>query len=265
MLDAGRGRPRAGRQQARCYPSRVRAAAEVLRAGGDEGDLAAWLAAEVCPVELSRDRLREALLVRCRQQRIEPPGRIDRIVGAAVAAFEERFCTEILTRLSPPTIERLEELIAGETDGLARVGGGRGLLSELKADPGRLGLETLLGEIDKLERIRGLGLADDLFGGYSEKLVAAWRARAATEYPSDLRAAGAPVRLTFDRAPETREPAGPGRGDTRSYVPTTRTPPARVGRPGSAQRHIARRPAEDRPSPGETSPPAARPCAWEPR
>jgi TnpA family transposase len=164
---------------------------------GDESDLAGWLAAEVCPIELSRDRLREAVLVRCREQRIEPPGRIDRIVGAAVAVFEQRFCAEILSRLAPGTIERLEELIAGESDGLVRVGGGRGLLNELKADPGRLGLETLLGEIDKLERIRGLGLAGDLFGGYSEKLVSAWRARAATEYPSDLRAASAPVRLTL--------------------------------------------------------------------
>jgi len=49
------------------------------------------------PVELSRDRLREALLVRCRQQRIEPPGRIDRIVGAAVAAFEERWAVVTVT------------------------------------------------------------------------------------------------------------------------------------------------------------------------
>lgn len=104
----------------------------------DETDLAAWLAEEVCPVELSRDRLREAVFVRCRQQRIEPPWRIDRIVGAAVTTFEQRFCAEILARLSPETSERLQELIAGDADGVVRVGGGRGLLSELKADPGRL-------------------------------------------------------------------------------------------------------------------------------
>jgi len=32
-----------------------------------------------------------------------------------------------------------------------------GLLAELKADPGQLGLRTLLEEIAKLERVRGLG------------------------------------------------------------------------------------------------------------
>lgn len=146
----------------------------------DENDLVAWLAAEVCPVELSRDRLREAVLLRCRQQRIEPPGRIDRIVGAAVTASEQRFCARIVSRLPPLTATRLEELIAGNAAGVVPVGGGRGLLSELKADPGRLGLETLLGEIAKLERIRALGLPGDLFSGCSEKLVSSWRARAAT-------------------------------------------------------------------------------------
>ncbi|MEX0657869.1 MAG: DUF4158 domain-containing protein [Egibacteraceae bacterium] len=43
--------------------------------GNDEDHLAAWLSEEVCPVELSQDRLREALLARCRAEHIEPPGR----------------------------------------------------------------------------------------------------------------------------------------------------------------------------------------------
>src|SRR5690606_27427371 len=50
---------------------------------GDEDKLAGWLAEEVCPVELREEQLRTALLVRCRTERIEPPGRIDRIVGSA--------------------------------------------------------------------------------------------------------------------------------------------------------------------------------------
>ena len=41
-------------------------------------------------------------------------------------------------------------------------GDGPGVLAELKADPGRLGLETLLSEIAKLERLGALG-ADPLF------------------------------------------------------------------------------------------------------
>ena len=42
-----------------------------------------------------------------------------------------------------------------------------------------------------------IGLPTGLFSDASEKLVEAWRARAARSYPSDLRAAPAPVRLTL--------------------------------------------------------------------
>jgi hypothetical protein len=67
----------------------------------DEAKLAGWLAEEVAPVELSDDRLREALLARCRAERIEPPTRVDRILGAARAAVSDRFTTSTVSRLSP--------------------------------------------------------------------------------------------------------------------------------------------------------------------
>jgi hypothetical protein len=61
-----------------------------------------------------------------------------------------------------------------------------------RAEPGRVGLETL-----KLAAVRGLELPADLFADCSEKLVDAWRARAARLYPSDLRASPVPIRLTL--------------------------------------------------------------------
>lgn len=51
--------------------------------------------------------------------------------------------------------------------------------TELTADPGALGLDTLLAEVNKLQRVRGLELPPELFTDVSEKLVAAWRAVAA--------------------------------------------------------------------------------------
>jgi hypothetical protein len=156
----------------------------------DEERLAAWLAQEVCPVELREERLRRALLARCRAERIEPPGRVERILGAAEASFERQFCTQIAGRLSEETAGRLEQLVAEDV-------GDRGFLIDLKADPGPLGLETLVNEIDKLERVRALGLAPDLFADTSEKLVAAWRSRAAKMEPSRLRSSGRPARLTM--------------------------------------------------------------------
>lgn len=153
----------------------------------DEESLIEWLAAEICPVVLTDDGVRAAMLARCRKLSIEPPGRLERIVGGARSRFDKGFCAEVVGRLTPDSIERLEELAAGR----------EGFLAELKSDPGPLGLETLLEEIVKLGRAKALGLPGDLFGGCSEKLVAAWRARAAACYPSDFLANPAPVRLTL--------------------------------------------------------------------
>jgi hypothetical protein len=72
-----------------------------------------------------------------------------------------------------------------------------GLLVELKADPGPLGLDTLFVEIGKLATVKALGFSDDLFAETSDRLVAAWRARAARMFPSDFKACPEPVRLTL--------------------------------------------------------------------
>ena len=82
-------------------------------AGEDEQRTVEWLAGELCPVELSVDRLREDLLARFRDERIEPPGpsRIERILGAGRSLFERRFTHGIVERLSAVAIERLEQLL----------------------------------------------------------------------------------------------------------------------------------------------------------
>jgi TnpA family transposase len=163
----------------------------------DEEALSAWLGEEVAPDEVSEDRLREALLARCRAERIEPPGRIERIIGAARAAASDRFCARTVSRLGPDAADRLEQLVVDDGEADEGSGGGRGVLAELKADPGPISLDSLLSEVDKLERIRSLDLPAGLFADIPDPVVAAWRARAAQEYPSDLRERPRPVRLTL--------------------------------------------------------------------
>lgn len=160
----------------------------------DEDKLAAWLAAEMCPVELRDEQLRQALLVRCRGERIEPPGRIDRIVGSARASFEKQFCERTVSRLSELSVDRLNSLVAV---GAAPLASGRNLLTELESDPGKVSLETLLREVGKLAAVRALELLADLFADASDRLVDAWRARAARMFPSDLRDMPAPTMLTL--------------------------------------------------------------------
>jgi hypothetical protein len=67
---------------------------------------------QVCPSELSADRQREAVLARCRVERIEPPGRMNRILGAANRLADQRFCTATVGRrwvlLEPSRVRRAE-------------------------------------------------------------------------------------------------------------------------------------------------------------
>lgn len=153
----------------------------------DEDALIEWLASDICPMVLTDEGLRAAMLSRCRKLKIEPPGRTERIVRGCRARFERAFCERVTGCLSADSTAALLEPTTGAD----------GFLAELKADPGRLGLETLLEEIVKLRRSKALGLPADLFGGFSDKLVASWRARAMASHPSDFAANPEPVRLTL--------------------------------------------------------------------
>ena len=131
---------------------------------GDEDKMIAWLAQEVCPSELNEDRQREAVLAHCRAGKIEPPGRMSRIIGSANRIADERFCALTVSRLDPGVAQALWGLIAcaGEDEEPS-------LFTELKTDPGKLGLETLLAEVTKLKRVWAIGLPPDLFSDVADK------------------------------------------------------------------------------------------------
>ncbi|MBU3867149.1 hypothetical protein KN815_24750 [Streptomyces sp. 4503] len=142
-------------------------------------------------VELVEDRQRDALLVECRARKIEPPGRVDRILTAVQSRAEKAFCARTIERLGQVCTARLLALVAeGSEDGTA-------LSASLKRDPGAVGLDSLLTEVNKLNDVRQLGLSEGLFADCSEKLLAAWRARAIKMYPSDFRDTAEDVRITL--------------------------------------------------------------------
>ena len=155
----------------------------------DENDLAAWLGREVCPIDSRQDTLLEALRRECRSRRLEPPGRVERIVGSARNSFEVQFSNRTLARLNFEQIEALERLVAEATE--------TGLLADLKSDPGQLGLETLLREIAKLTMVRALNIPTGLFAEATQRTIDGWRSRAARAYRSDLLASPQPVRVTL--------------------------------------------------------------------
>lgn len=119
---------------------------------GEEDQLAKWLADQVCPVEVDRTELAQAVVNRCHTLKIEPPrpGQIERIVASAGRRFEEAFTAQVAAHLGPRVCERLQ----------SRVLGTEGVLLAVKSDPGPLGLEMLT-EVDKLKTVQALGLSDE--------------------------------------------------------------------------------------------------------
>jgi hypothetical protein len=154
----------------------------------DEDRWAHWLAEEMCSTETNRDRLASALLRRCRSEKVEPPstGQVERVVASGCRRFDEVFAATTAGRLGPAVRGHLEELLARPN-----------VLADLKADPGPLGLDTLLAEIGKLAMVRALGLTEAVFADVSDRIVTAWRSRAARMYPSDFEACPQTVRYTL--------------------------------------------------------------------
>ncbi len=67
--------------------------------------------------------------------------------------------------------------------------------ARLAADPGRVGLESLLTEIAKLERLRGLALPLDLLRGAHSEQIKRFRRRVAIETAWELRRHPERIRL----------------------------------------------------------------------
>jgi TnpA family transposase len=165
----------------------------------DAEELVGWLRREILPADHKVEHLQEAVLDWCRRNRIEPPtpSRIDRIVGSALKAYEADFFAASYGRLPGPCRAAMDALLqpprdqgdAGVTEATP--------FAELRADPGRPSLESVLKEIGKLQRIAALGLPDTLFETTPPKVLEKYRLRAAGEPPRELRRHPEAIRHTL--------------------------------------------------------------------
>ncbi len=167
-----------------------------------------WLIREILPSEQKFESLQEFVRQRWRELQIEPPtpGRVERLIRSAITKHEANFCNQTLDKLTPDIIEQIDILITTEEPDSTENASSEKLqpgklktsdFAFLKTDPGPVGLGSFLSEIDKLKRIRAVGLPPDLFRGISPKLVKTYRHRAATETPYLLRQHPPAIRYTL--------------------------------------------------------------------
>ncbi len=163
----------------------------------DLESLKRWLVVEVIPQEHRADRLREVLLQRCRDLRLEPPASEhgSRLIQSALQEQEVRFCADISRRLDSAMIDRLDSFLKSQScneDGVEWT-----LWQAIKGEPGKVGLGSLEKATSRLRLLRRVMLPADLFKGVPPKLVERYTKRAAVEEPFELRRHAGPIKATL--------------------------------------------------------------------
>ena len=155
----------------------------------DEARLRHWLAHDALLRELSPPALDEEFSLWFARNRVTRLGayRLGRILRSAQAAHDDAALQRVADRLDAGMRERLGALLADDGDGTA--------YARLAADPGRAGLESLLAEIAKLERLRALALPLNLLRGLHPDQAKRFRRRVMVESAWELRRHPERIRL----------------------------------------------------------------------
>lgn len=111
-----------------------------------------WISGDLLPREPAPSALDGEVSGWFARERVNRPGayQLDRILRSARATYDDAGLQRVADRLDAGMRERLDALLADAGDGIG--------FTRLAADPGRVGLESLLTEIDKLELLRRLAL-----------------------------------------------------------------------------------------------------------
>lgn len=179
----------------------------------DAEQMQQWLLMEVLPQEHKEERLREQAYKWFRRLHLEAPtpDRLARLIRSAAHTFEQQLYEATLARLPAASQAALEALLLTEEQNGWQEGqagqqpqdpkdvqaSGTTILQQIRKDPGRVGLATMLEEMAKLRSIRELQLPDNLFPGVARKVLTVYRNRASIEEPSRLRAHSKAKRLTY--------------------------------------------------------------------
>jgi TnpA family transposase len=170
----------------------------------DVQELETWLRAEMVPWDHDLRHLQAAVVGWCRDHQVEPPseGRIDRVLRSLIRTHEHDVCTRVAAALLPATCMAMDALLVpglateeetAETLPLVR----QTPFSVLKGDPGRVGLKSVLHELDKLRQLEALQLPAALETLLPPHLVRRYRLRVGAEPPREVRQHPEPLRYTL--------------------------------------------------------------------
>lgn len=182
----------------------------------DEEAAVNWLTTEVWPFETNDERLLSSLRHYFRDWKIEPPtpAQTSRLIRSAQSRFEEAFADQIYQALPLNSRDKLSSLLEKMATAAEEIGDNETKNSTvdadsetleanlttliwLRAEPGKLKLETVRDELRKLAVLRELNLPVDLFKGFAPKVVAAFRRRLLAESLYETRRHALPLKITL--------------------------------------------------------------------
>jgi len=128
----------------------------------------------------------------------QPPDHLERNIKSAIFQYEEHISQSISTQLSDYSKSKLDAFIhtwshEEQLEEDQNILGFR----ELVSDPGRIGLDTLFKEIEKLRSVQDIQLPLDLFYSVPPKMVRMYRQRAVSEDIRELRRHPDSIRYTL--------------------------------------------------------------------
>lgn len=166
-------------------------------------DVLKWLVEHVLTHNHDLEHVRNEVYRRFRELSVEPvtPDRIDQLIRSAIRTYDEQFFVSISQEIPQASIMKIDELIENvaaiseldeddtDSDCLS--------FQDLKSDPGRVGLESILKEVSKLRVICNLDLPNAIFKKMPHKVLRKYRQRIATEDIRELRRHPEAIRYTL--------------------------------------------------------------------
>ena len=171
--------------------------------------LSTWIRTNLLPSDHSLEQRTERTDEWLRAQGLHTPGatRLEKVLRAEVHAYEAELLHGITDCISGPSREALDRLLGvdaedesepAKTDATPQDDLSREIsFSQLRGDAGRASLDTLLGELLKLETLRKLNLPNRAIEGLPSKWRQKFRLRASVESIWDLRRHPAHVRYAI--------------------------------------------------------------------
>ena len=147
--------------------------------------MANWLSENISASNIDHEYIEELVVQRYFDLKIEPPSkeRINRIIITVIHDFEQSFYNDTFPKLSHHSISVINELISSTSDRHEEYSP----YKELKADPGRISLDSIFTEIKKLSTINRIELPHDLLIMYPTKFIKTYKQRVSTEDIREIR------------------------------------------------------------------------------